>query len=71
MTTLKKLLLIFFIGLGIHRVVQDLLSWIDPEFMASRDSGYFSVIGFVVLYFVVKYLQARNEITKGETKATN
>ena len=71
MRTLKEILLIFFLGLGIHAVVGDLLYWIDPEFAAGRDNGYFSVIGFMVLYYTVKYLKARDEVTTRETKTSN
>ena len=71
MRTLKELLLIFFVGLGIHRVVQDLLFLIDPELVVSKDAGYFSVIGFMVLYFGIKYLKQRDEVTTSETKTMN
>lgn len=71
MRTFKELLLIFFVGLGIHRVVQDLLSLIDPGLVVSRDAGYFSVIAFMVLYFAVKYLKAKDASATSETKTTN
>lgn len=71
MRTLKDVLLVFFVGLGFHRVQQDVLSWIDPELVTSKDDGYFSVIAFMVLYFAVKYLKARDEETSSETKPTN
>ena len=71
MRTLKELLLIFFVGMGVHKVVQDVLSLIDNELAVSRDDGYFSVIGFMVLYFGIKYLKQRDEVRASETKATN
>jgi hypothetical protein len=71
MRTLKELLLIFFVGMGVHKVVQDVLSLIDNELAVSRDDGYFSVIGFMVLYFGIKYLKQRDEVSASETKATN
>ena len=71
MRTLKELLLIFFVGMGVHKVVQDVLSLIDNELAVSRDDGYFSVIGFMVLYFGIKYLKQRDEVRISETKATN
>lgn len=71
MRTLKEVLLIFFVGLGIHRVVQDILSLIDTELVVSKDAGYFSVMGFIVLYYGLKYLRARDEARTGEPNATN
>jgi hypothetical protein len=69
MRTLKEMLLIFFAGLGIHRIVQDLLSLVDPEMVQNKDAGYFSVLGFMVLYFVIKYLKEKDEATSKQ--ATN
>jgi hypothetical protein len=66
MKMLKQLLLMFFAGLGIHRVVQDIWAWIDPEFEVLRGPGYFSAIAFVLLYITVKYLKQR-EPMQGET----
>jgi len=60
MKLLKQLLLLFFVGLGIQKVVHDILLWIDPEFVVNRNDGYFSVIAFAVLYFSVKYLKQRD-----------
>lgn len=71
MRTLRELLLIFFAGLGIHRIVQDLLSSIDPELVQEKDAGYFSVLGFIVLYFVIKYLKEKDKATSEQAKATN
>lgn len=71
MRTLKDLLLVFFVGLGIHTVVQDVMSWIDPERVGTNNDGYFSVIAFMILYFTVKYLQGKDKETNRETKTTN
>lgn len=71
MRTLKDLLLIFFVGLGIHRAVQDVFAWIDPELVVDKDAGYFSVIAFMVLYFAVKYLRTRDQTTNRQTETTN
>ena len=64
MSALKQLLLIFFACLGIHRVVQDVLNWVDPGFV-TRDAGYFSAIAFMILYFIVKYLKQRDAAQAG------
>lgn len=61
MKTLKDLVIIFLAGIGIHRVVQDILYWIDPELVARKDAGYFSVIAFIALYFTIKYLKERDK----------
>lgn len=60
MKLLKQLLLIFFVGLGIQKVVHDVLLWIDPEFAISSNDGYFSVIAFAVLYLSVRHLKQTN-----------
>jgi hypothetical protein len=54
MRALKQLLLIFFVGLGIHRVVQDVWVWIDPEFEVLRGPGYFSAIAFVLVFVTLR-----------------
>jgi hypothetical protein len=71
MRTLKDLVIVFFVGLGIHRVLQDVLSSIDPELVTIKDDGYFSVIAFMVLYFSLRYLKTKDEETTKETKTTN
>lgn len=71
MRTLIALLFIFFVGLGIHRVVQDLLFLIDSDFIVSRSAGYFSVIGFMVLFYGIKFLGSRDEARTTKTGTTN
>jgi hypothetical protein len=67
MRILKQLLLIFFVGLGIQKVVHDIWLWIDPAFAVSISDGYFSVLAFALLYFSVKYLKQRDAAPAGET----
>jgi hypothetical protein len=71
MRKLKDLLLIFFVGLGIHTLLRDVLTLIDPELVINKDDRYFSVIAFMVLYFAVTYLKAKDEQSTKESKATN
>ena len=66
MRMLKELLLIFFAGLGIHRVLQDILYWIDPELVVTKTTGYFSIVAFIVVWFVVKYFKERDKASEGE-----
>jgi len=56
MPGIKKILLIFFVGLGIHRVIEDIILWIDPGSI-TRDYGYFSVISFIILYLIISYFK--------------
>lgn len=68
MKLLKQLLLIFFAGLGIQKVVHDVLLWLDPGFVTSANDGYFSVTALAVLYLSVKYLKQREA---GHSHQTN
>lgn len=67
MKSVKQLLLIFFVGLGIQKVVHDILIWTDPEFAVSHNDGYFSVLAFALLYFAMRYIKQRDALQAGET----
>ena len=70
MRMLKAILFIFFAGLGIHRVIQDLLYWIDPELVVQKTAGYYSGGCFLVLWFVVKYLKGRDKASEQVSNKT-
>jgi hypothetical protein len=61
---IKEILLVFFCGLGIYTVVHDILQLIDKSLIYPNSTGYFSVLGFMVLYFGIKYLSKKNNSDK-------
>jgi len=71
MATFKQLLLLFFFGLGIQRLVQDAFRWIDPELVARNEADYFSVAVIVIVYAVVRRLKQRDAAQPVKNETTN
>lgn len=54
MKKVKEILIIFLTGIGLHKLIYDVLKYFDQEFIFTEDSAYFSILAFLVLYLVVK-----------------
>jgi hypothetical protein len=57
---IKEILLVFFCGLGIFKVSQDVFKFFNSDYLPTNSSGYFTVLGFMVLFFGIKYLSKKN-----------
>jgi hypothetical protein len=59
MKKVKEILIIFLTGIGLHKLIYDVLKYFDQEYVFTEDSGYFSILAFLVIYLIIKSAQQK------------
>ncbi len=61
---LNKIAILFFAGLGIHKVIFDILNLFEINDFPSKESGYSAVGSFIIFYVLIVVFSKKNKNIK-------